>query len=124
MKKQPAQTDLIPPAPAEGVEHVFYANEARKIKLYAKRVWHGLAVKGSQVDGKSSLGDRTRFALYRSTFPQPGQENIVFISDFREWDAAYRAGERAARFEEGRDVDAGYSAAFGPHKETKKRASQ
>lgn len=109
MKKHAEQAELIPPAPPEGAEHVFYANETRKIKLYVKRVWHGLGMNSKQC-----------FALYRSTFPQPGQENVVFISDFREWDAAYRAGERAARFEEGRDVDAGYSAAFGP----RKRATQ
>lgn len=41
-----------------------------------------------------------RYSLFRSEFPQPGQENFLSLGGFAQWRDCFKAGERAARFEE------------------------
>lgn len=87
------QKDLVPPAPTANVEHDFYQG--------AVRISARLDVYGC-------------FSVYRKRAnppgPNPSKQEVIGL--FFDWPSAWRCGERAARAEEQREVDAGYAASF------------
>ena len=85
------QQALVPPAPTANVEHDFYQG--------AVRISARLDVYGC-------------FSVYRKRAkppgPNPSKQEVIGV--FLDWPSAFRCGERAARSEEQREVDAGYDA--------------
>lgn len=85
----------VPPAPKAGAQHDFHLGEVR--------IW-------------ALLDSAQTFSVCRQRVRNLGvhwsRPEVTVLGIFRDWPAAWRCGERAARIEEQREVDAGYAASF------------